>query len=458
MFGIQVGVAIGLFVRRKRKTGAEPERRAEIFYARTGEDWRKEQKYEFLDKAVDRAGITWERIEPDGRHTWLTAGLRQDFDKLMPLLGVGGSVFEMCSMGVKSNNDAYVYGFDRSQLCERVRRMVDAYTIESYRWQASGVVPSDIDKFLHIDEHVLKWIRKTKRFLVRGEKAMFVDRKIVIANYRPFVRCWFLLDRMFSEDLYGIPIIFPPTAENRCIAVSDKGARAPFNALAVDGIPEQHLCASTDAVQCFPFYIYDEDGSNRRDNITDWALAEFRKHYTNDEISKWDIFHYVYALLHHPEYRTRYEANLKRELPRIPYAPDFHGFARSGKRLAELHVAYEKQPEFPLSRIESPNMKLDFRIDRMKLTRDKQGIIYNEFLTLAGIPPQVFEYRLGNRSAIEWIIDQYQVSTDKRSGITSDPNRLDDPEYILRLIGQVVTVSVETVRIVKELPSLGIAI
>ena len=161
-------------------------------------------------------------------------------------------------------------------------------------------------------------------------------------------------------------------------------------------------------------------------------------------------------MLHHPAYRTRYAANLKRELPRIPFAPDFHAFAQAGKQLAELHVDYEKQPEYPLEIIENKNVPLDWRVEKMRLSKDKTQIVYNDFLTLSGIPAEAFEYRLGNRSALEWVIDQYQVSTDKRSGITNDPNRAEDQQYIVRLIGQVITVSLETMKIVRALPDLGI--
>lgn len=215
------------------------------------------------------------------------------------------------------------------------------------------------------------------------------------------------------------------------------------------------------------------------------------------------IFHYLYAVLHHPEYRDRYAANLRRELPRIPFvgsdeAPNpagpspggaadnspgrksgvdqkedsstlpkaiagerssqaiqiFRAFVKAGQRLAEIHVNYEKQPEYPLTKTEKAGEKLDYRVTKMKLSKDKTTLTYNQFLTLSGIPKETYEYCLGNRSALEWVIDQYQVSTDKRSGITNDPNRDDDREYILRLIGQVITVSLETVRIVNELPPL----
>jgi predicted helicase len=282
-----------------------------------------------------------------------------------------------------------------------------------------------------------------------------------------------------------------------------------------NGPVDLHLCATSDGFQCFPFYTYSEDGTHRRENITDWALAQFRSHYADPSITKWDIFHYVYAILHHPDYRQRYAANLRRELPRIPFvcrnatlivchsepakageesavpgsgnaadkqqippsgrndntgtnsvsafagdtkeADIFRAFVKAGQRLAEIHVNYEKQPEYPLSKIEKKGEKLDYRVAKMKLSKDRTQLIYNQFLTLADIPPETYEYRLGNRSALEWIIDQYQVSTDKRSGITNDPNREDDPQYILRLIGQVITVSLETVKIVKALPELTIS-
>ena len=140
--------------------------------------------------------------------------------------------------------------------------------------------------------------------------------------------------------------------------------------------------------------------------------------------------------------------------PGFPLAPDFWGFARAGARLAELHVHYEQQPEYPLKWVEKAGAPLNWRVDKMKLTPDKTALIYNNFLTLDGIPPEVFDYNLGNRSALEWVIDQYKVCTDSRSGITNDPNRADDPQYIIRLLGQVITVSLETMKIIQALPGL----
>ena len=184
----------------------------------------------------------------------------------------------------------------------------------------------------------------------------------------------------------------------------------------------------------------------------------FQNHYGDEAITKWDIFHYVYAVLHHPEYRTRYAANLRRELPRLPLlgkdAKTFRKYAVTGRKLADLHVHYEAAAEHPLQRLENADEKLNWRVDKMRLSKDKTALVYNNFLTLAGIPEAAFAYRLGNRSALEWVIDQYQTHTDPRSGITNDPNREDEPDYIVKLIGKVITVSLGTQNLIATLPEL----
>ena len=207
--------------------------------------------------------------------------------------------------------------------------------------------------------------------------------------------------------------------------------------------------------QCFPLYTYDADGGHRRDNVTDWALVRFQYRYPQLNITKKDIFRYVYAVLNHPVYREKYAANLRRELPRIPFAPDFGTFAKTGEKLAALHIGYESQKEFKLKRVEAKGVKPNFRVERMKLSKDKTALVYNDWLTLEGIPAAAHDYRLGNRSALDWVIDQYRVDRGADGEITSDPNRADDEEYIVRLVGQVITVSVETMKLVAALPPLG---
>jgi predicted helicase len=317
----------------------------------------------------------------------------------------------------------------------------------------------DVENFVNDDPHRLKWSSRLKECIARKQLAEFSDQKIIRCAYRPFTTEFLFYDQILTHRRGKFSKYFPDAesnSANRILCVSGLGHDVFISFIANRPAEVKFANSANGLTQCFPFYTYSEDGSNRRENITDWALEEFRETYGDYQISKWDIFHYTYAVLHHPEYRTRYAANLKRELPRIPYAPAFPAFVQAGKRLAELHVDYEKQKEYPLERHEKPSAKLDLRVEKMRLSKDKQSLIYNDFLTLTGIPKETYDYRLGNRSALEWVIDQYQVSTDKRSGITNDPNREDDPEYILRLIGQVITVSLETVKIVNALPVLGL--
>ena len=276
--------------------------------------------------------------------------------------------------------------------------------------------------------------------------------------YRLFTKSNLYFDRMLTERVYVFPSIFPTLqseTENRVVIVSDHGFRAGFNTMMANLIPDSHILAARDRFQCFPFYTYDEDGTNRQENITDWALSQFQTYYRDDTIAKWDIFHYIYGLLHHTDYRQKYEANLKRDLPHIPFAQDFWEFVAAGAQLADLHINYDSQPEYDkLEFVQTPEMPLNWRVEKMRLSKDKTSLIYNDFLTLSGIPPRTFDYQFGTRAALEWIIDQYRVKTDKRSGIVNDPNRADDPQYIVRLIGKVVTVSLETIAIVEELPAL----
>jgi predicted helicase len=243
---------------------------------------------------------------------------------------------------------------------------------------------------------------------------------------------------------------------NVAIVISDKGHRSAFSVISTSLIPDLHTLSS-DGFQCFPFYVYNEDGSHRRENITDWALEQYQSKYGKDT-TKWDVFHSIYGLLHSPEYRSKYAANLKRELPRIPLVTPktFQGFLEAGRALAKLHVEYETAPEHKLKHLENRDVPWTWVVTKMKLSKDKTQLVVNDALTLTGIPPEVFEYKLGNRSALEWIVDQYQISTDKRSGIVTDPNNPDDPEYIVRLVKKVVTISLETVRTVRGLPNLEV--
>ena len=457
VFGIQVGVSISILV--KSKSVQQP-KQAKIYYSRLDKFWRKEQKYNFLNEKEYIGNIVWDEIQPDAKYNWLTKGIRADFDTFISL-GTKESkssketnveaIFKLFSLGVSTNRESLVYSFDKEALEERVKQFGDDYNTEVSRYIQKGK-PNDIDKFVNYT--LFKWSRNLKRHLKTGDIFNFIESNIRTSLYRPFTKQWLYFSDIIVDEPGTNRRLFPNVlveTDNLSICVKGIGMDKPFHVLMVPVIPDLQF---TPNGQCFPLFIYSEDGTNRQENITNWALIQFRTHYNDDGISKLDIFYYVYGILHHPSYREKYAANLKRELPRIPLAPAFWDFANAGAKLAELHVNYEKVPEYKLKLMESKEEALDWRVEKMKLSADKTQIKYNNFLTLAGIPPEVFEYRLGNRSALDWIIDQYQVSTDKRSGITNDPNRADDLQYIVQLIGQVITVSLETMKIVKSLPSL----
>ncbi|MBE0658101.1 MAG: N-6 DNA methylase, partial [Bryobacteraceae bacterium] len=477
VFGIQVGVGITLAI---RKSGAS----RRIRYHRVPEMWTKRDKLGFL-RGVE---IPWQTLTPDASHNWLVPENADEFARFTSIT----DLFSLHTRGVQTTRDDTVYDFQIDALETRVRQFIDNYNSELDRFKRSGH-STDIDAFVNND--LLKWSESLKLNLKRGRYASFDDSgdtgtpsnrerrervphfastsherseqalgrrsprtardplvapaahptssKIRQSLYRPFTKRWLFFDSILNERTYQLPAIFPPGQPNRVIVMSDIAYRATnWTCLATDIIPDLHLCAAIDAHQCFP-----------ESHMTDSALALFRAHYQADSITRSAIFHYLYALLHHPAYRERYAEALKKELPRIPFAPDFAAFARIGERLMDLHINYESAEPYPLKWVENPDAPYSLILDdRMRLAKDRRSITYNNCLTLLGIPPEAFDYRLGHRSALEWVIDQYRVKRDDNNQITSDPNRPDDPEYILRLVAQVVTVSLETQRLVAQLP------
>ncbi len=464
VFGIQVGVSINFLIKRNSvKTYSNP---TEIFYASVNKFWRKEEKHHYLDSKQNYQKVEWRQITPDGHHTWLTERLRPEFETFVPIgtkaakakKGAATEViFKTYSNGVGTARDAWVYNFNRDALTENISRMIENYNAEVARWTQRTNREANVDNFVVYDDTKIKWSSTLKQKLQSGQTTAFTDAKIRSSLYRPFTKSNLYFDRMMNHRVAGFPSIFPTPeteSENRVLCVNGIGSKKPFHPLMVAAIP---CLGIVDANQSFPFYSYNEDGSNRRENITDWALFTFRSHYKDDAISKWDIFHYTYGLLHHPDYRERYEANLKRDLPHMPFATDFWAFATAGAQLAELHVNYEAAQKFPLKYRETPDTPVDWRVEKMKLSKDKTQLKYNDFLTLEGIPAEAFEYRLGTRSALEWVIDQYRVKTHSRSGLVNDPNRSDAPRYIVDLVARVISVSLKTVEIVKRLPDLSLS-
>ena len=426
VFGIRVGVSINFFIKKKIR---EPTR-SSIFYVRVEETRKKEDKFLYLDLREHYQNIEWQLIKPDKNYTWLTEGLSSEFEIFIPMgskstrSGKGEAlevIFKHYSRGVATCRDAWAYNFNRNALTENMQRTIEYYIEQVFRWKRREIRNTNVDEFVVNDDTKISWSESLKKHLKGSKIAEYAELKVRDSLYRPFTKSNLFFDRILNERVYGFPTIFPTPEteiENRVICVGEYG-RKNFAILMSNCIPDLNFYG--DPQQSFPFYSYSENWTHRRENVTSWALQAFRSQYQDETISKWDLFHYVYAVLHHPEYRETYQANLKRELPRVPFLSDFQDYVKTGMRLGEIHVSYEDQPEYRLDLIEKPGLSLDWRVEKMKLSKDKTQIRYNDFLTLAGIPPEAFDYRLGNRSALDWVIDQYRVKTDNEAASPTTP-------------------------------------
>lgn len=444
VFGIQAGVTIAFLVR-KETAEKTPCR---IFYARRPEMERAKEKLEFL-RTTKFSEVVFESIHPDQKYNWLNQ-TDNDFDTLLPLAGSRATIFELLSNGVKTQRDEWVYDLSKAALEQRMRFFVDVY-------QAT-LADRDYPGKMQI-----KWDRELSKYLDRGVVKSFDESQIVMSIYRPFVRRHLYLDGHFNGMSYRMPSIFPnPKAENLIVAISGPNSPKPFTVLATDLIPDLNfLSAAADGCRCLPLYRYTTAG-NRVDNVTDWALAQFRARYPDHaaRITKHAIFHYVYAVLHHPAYRAKYERNLKRELPRIPFYDDFPQWAAWGEQLMALHLDYEQVTPYPLAREEAQkpgfSEKPGFSPTPRLLARKEAGVIeVDSVTTLRGVPIEAWEYRLGTYSALEWVLERHKERTPKDPTIREKFNTYrfaDYKEPVIDLLRRVTTVSVETMKIIGQMP------
>ena len=282
VFGIQVGVSINFLIKRRDNANSQ----AKMFYARVDEFWRKEDKYHYLDSKEHYQNIEWMSITPDKQYTWLTEGIRAEFETFIPMgtkeaKATKGEtvdvIFKTYSLGVSTNRDAWARNFNRKTLAENMSNMIDTYNEQVFRWERRENRDSNVDDFLVSDEAKIKWSYMLKQKLKAQRTSVFSKAKIRKSLYRPFTKSNLYFDRVMNDAVSMFPSIFPTPeteVENRVIIVSDHGFRAGFNTLMANLIPDLHTLAASDGFQCFPFYAYEEDGTNRRDNIADWALAK----------------------------------------------------------------------------------------------------------------------------------------------------------------------------------------
>ncbi|QOY62649.1 DEAD/DEAH box helicase [Lysobacter sp. H21R4] len=494
--GSSAAIAISLLVK-----NPDAKLHGKIHFHDIGDYLSREDKLEKIAAYASVAGIdNWQAITPDAHGDWLS----QRDDSFGEFMGLGNkgdrnvaALFDNYSNGVKTQRDAWAYNASRSAVADNMTRMIGFYNAEVTRFNAAhpGLDTKGraglVGGFIDATPERISWTVNIKQDLARGHRHEFEDESMTPSLYRPFTKQWLYFNRRFNERVYQMPRIFPDAqAVNLVIGVSAAGEKVPFSALIAESVPSLHL-VDIEGSQCFPLYLYDEaalesdgglfaettsDGLRRRHAITNAGLTHFQSAYPGEVISKEDLFYYVYGILHSPDYRERYADNLSKELPRIPRvktAVDFWAFSRAGRDLAALHLNYETVDKYPLT-IETKGKltDADYRVEKMKFAKkkdpdsgkninDRSTVIYNAKITLTGIPDAAWDYVVNGKAALDWVMERQAVRVDKTSGIVNDANdwateTMGNPRYPLELFQRVVTVSVETQKIVAALPELDI--
>ena len=446
-----------------------------ILYRDIGDYLTREQKLSALTESRSIAGVDgWQSITPDRHHDWIDQR-DETYEALYPIGSKAAksgktddAIFRMFSNGYKTSRDAYLYNFSLDACAHHARRVVDDYLGALREWVDPNGDTANLDAIIERHSSGVRWDQALEDNLRRRKTTVFSPDSVWSSAYRPFVKQHCYVDYVLVNRKYQMDSIFPAAdTANRAICVPGIGSTKPFSALVVDAMPDLHFVAFG---QCFPRYCYarlsnteadlfDTTASHERiDNISDTALAAFRKHYADEKITKDAIFDYVYGVLHAPDFRERFATAFAKELPRAPMGHDFHAFAAAGQALARLHLEYETCDEYQLTtELKSEDQKPEhFRIGTraMRYANDaKTTLIVNDHVRLSGIPAEAHRYAVNGRTPLGWFIDRYRITTDKHSGIVNDPNGwFDDPRDLIAAIRRIIHVSVETVRIVDNLP------
>lgn len=494
--GSMTGIAVSIFVKARRD-----ERTCKIYYKDIGDDLQREQKLALL-KSLRLPALNqksdWEEVERNEFFDWV--GIRdRGFDKFIAIGDKKAKekdaekLFSEYSNGVVTNRDAWCVNYSADKVLSNMLKTSETYKenlmhVEEVKAGGVRIDKETVNSYLNFDDQKISWSLALRNAIVAGRNKTVSGERLFQSSYRPFVKSWFYFDRQFNEVVYQMPKIFPsPDVENRVIGISGVGARSGFSVLMLGKLPSLD---TMEKGQNYPLKIFEPhseeqdlfsaegvvDGFKVKDGITDVGLTYFHNAYGNTDISKEDVFYYVYGLLHSADYRTRYADNLSKQLPRIPAVKkeaDFWAFAEAGRRLGDLHVNYEQIEPFPVVIAEGDlrlaqydNAESFYRVERMRFSGkrpnfDKTKVHYNPNITITDIPLEAYDYVVNGKSALEWVMERQSVKTDSKSGIVNDANdyaneTMNNPAYPLELFQRVITVSLETMKIVHSLPKLDI--
>ena len=447
VFGIQTGVAIGFFVRETARLGD-----CGIHYASREDAELSVEKLGYL-RGANLKDIAFEPITPDDKSNWLNQS-DSDFDTLLPLadrqtklartVSDEQSVFGLYSLGVVTNRDDWAWDPSAPALAKKMSAFISIYQREMSRYKLEQPEGNQVSDWV---DRTIKWTSELEAHLSNGDILKFDRRRITPGLFRPFVAKQCYYSPIVTHRRYQMPQIFPHDISSNNRIISFCVNHRDFYVLAADRLVDLHFTGDT---QCLPLYRY-TDTSDRVSNITEWGLGQFREHYDDESITAEDIFAYTYAALHDPAYRDTYAVDLLRDFPRLPFHEGFAAWVRLGQELLDLHIGFEDAEPFALERLDKDGAagKATLKADKAKGT-----IVLDGKTMLTDVPPEAWQYRLGSRSALEWVLDQYKEKKPRDPTIAARFNTYhfaDHKDRVIDLLRRVCTVSVDTVRIVNQL-------
>lgn len=458
---------------------------AEIHYRDIGDYLTREEKLQLITKSssILNDQPSWTLLSPNVHGDWISQ--RNDaFNTLVPMgdkdKGSTSTFFKPeFSFGVLSSRDTWVWNFSANAVHRNMKNTIEFYNEERERYHAakSNDASLKVENFVRYDSTKITWdTRKLRGAIQKNHTLEFTPQSIRTGLYRPYCKQKLYFNKDLNHSLFNQPSFFPlPSIENLLICISGPGGTKNLSAIITDCLPDLHLDGDT---LCFPLYTYEKQDIRahslfdsedekisgeflKRDGVSDWIFSQAKKLYGNS-INKEDIFYYVYGFLHSPDYQETFENDLKKQLPRLPLvenAKDFWAYSKAGRALAELHINYEKVAPYEGVRVNGAASG-NFHVEKMRFPKkdQKDTILYNSMITIENIPAKAYEYVVNGKSAIEWIMERYQITTHKESGIRNDPNdwakEVGNPRYILDLLLSVINVSVQTVEIAEGLPEV----
>jgi predicted helicase len=477
--GSRTPIAITLLVKKPKTNG----QKAEIFYHDIGDYLSREEKLEIIKKFhfVGNPDLKWKKLKPNEHGDWLSQRT-EVFDTFVPIEPEkkfdlkAQSFFNTYAIGVSTNRDAWVYNFCRKTISNNMVRFIAFYNQQQAAFQVAKKKNNKLEvaDFVDADATKISWTRSLRNDISKTITHTFSKKAFTYSLYRPFCKQFLYFDKPFIESPGLSSTLFPNVdISNRIITVTGIGASKDYSVLISDKITNLDTIEKS---QCFPLYYFEErekqsptlfdsasDGEQiRRDGISDFIFEQAKRIYGKN-VTKEDLFYYVYGFLHSYDYRVTFSADLKRMLPRLPLVDeprDFWKFSKAGRELADLHINYETIPAY--ENVKVTGLKCGFyEVEKMRFpAKDrKDTIIYNSKIMIENIPLKAYEYVVNGKSVIEWIMERYQVSTHKESGITNDPNdwakEVGNPRYILDLLLSIINVSMKTVKIVEGLPQVN---